>query len=247
MKTWTSTADAALVINGGAIIPRESLHPTLRGRNLIWNKALVELGIPILRTIHGNGIAELGGGVWIDDKHFVANEGSVMNREGLQQVKEVFDRQGIKLLNPRVPGHLDNVTWPAGGTSHPAMWVQFPDYKVATVYPPMVEYNFIKFLKKYDFDILEATPEDYQNSGVNMVNLEPGKVVMPTGADELRRKMESHGIEVITVPINEPARGEGGAGGATHCTLGQLRRDRGPLIKELQENPIEDVAPELVL
>ena len=43
------------MVNGGAIIPREST-PYWRGRSRYVSKALMELGCPILYTVHGNGI-----------------------------------------------------------------------------------------------------------------------------------------------------------------------------------------------
>lgn len=246
IRWFSSSADAAIVINRGAIIPREAWNPISRGRNVVWTRALIEIGVPILYTIHGNGIAELGGCVWLDDNHLVVTEGIIMNREGIGQLKPIFDMHGIEMINARVPGFLDNIRWPAGGTSHPDMWLAFPDVKTALLYPPMVEYNFVKFLKRLSFDIIEVSPEEYLNSGCNLVVIEPGKVVTASGSDRVRREMERRGIQVITVPFDEPAGGKG-AGGAIDCTTCQLIREPGPLVDELKNKSIKEIMPELAV
>ena len=246
IRWFSSSADAAMVIDGGAIIPRAAWNPISRGREAVWNRALIEIGVPILYTIHGNGIGEVGGCVWLDDNHFIVTEGIIMNRDGINQLKPIFKMHGIDLINARVPGFLDNVRWPAGGTSHPDMWVAFPAPRTAVLYPPMVEYNFVKFLKRLDFDIIEASPEEYLKSGCNMVVIEPGKVVTASGSDNVQREMEKRGIEVITVPFDEPA-GGGGAGGAIDCTTCQLIREPGPLVEELVERSVDAIAPELAV
>jgi N-dimethylarginine dimethylaminohydrolase len=246
IRWFSSSADAAVVIDGGAIIPRAAWNPISRGREIIWTRAFTQIGVPILYTLHGTGIGELGGCVWLDDNHFVVTEGIVMNREGIEQIKPIFSRHGINLINARVPGFLDNIHWPAGGTSHPDMWVAFPDVKTAVLYPPMVEYNFVKFLKRLDFDIIEASPEEYLRSGCNMVVVEPGKVITAAGSDNVRREMEKRGIEVIAIPYDEPA-GGAGAGGAIDCTTCQLIREPGPLVEQLLERPLQEVAPELAV
>jgi N-dimethylarginine dimethylaminohydrolase len=110
----------------------------------------------------------------------------------------------------------------------------------------MVEYNFVKLLKRLDFDIIEASPEEYLKSGCNMVVVEPGKVVTAAGSDNVRREMEKRGIEVITVPYDEPAGGEG-AGGAIDCTTCQLIREPGPLVEQLVEKSLREIAPELAV
>jgi N-dimethylarginine dimethylaminohydrolase len=246
IRWFSSSADAATVIDGGAIIPRAAWNPISRGREAIWTQALTKIGVPILYTIHGNGIGEVGGCVWLDDNHFIVTEGIIMNREGIEQLKPIFRMHRIEMINARVPGFLDNIKWPAGGTSHPDMWVAFPDNQVAVLYPPMVEYNFVKFLKRLEFDIIEASPEEYLKSGCNMVVIEPGKVVTAAGSDNVKREMEKRGIEVITVPYDEPAGGEG-AGGAIDCTTCQLIREPGPLVERLMEKPLREIAPELAV
>ena len=59
MKRSISAA-AGFVINGGAIIPREAT-PYWRGRSRYVAQFLMALGCPILYTVHGLGVCEIGG------------------------------------------------------------------------------------------------------------------------------------------------------------------------------------------
>lgn len=59
VRTWGPAS--AFVIKGGAIIPRYGYAPWRRGREVNLAKRLMELGCPILYTVHGKGVLELEG------------------------------------------------------------------------------------------------------------------------------------------------------------------------------------------
>jgi N-dimethylarginine dimethylaminohydrolase len=125
--------------------------------------------------------------------------------------------------------------------SHVDMAIAFPDIGVCVIYPTLVGYNFLRFLKKIKYEIIEVPPEEYKTCVYNMVNLGPGKVVCPDGGKRTIKQMEEKGIEVITTPQSEYIK----LGGAVHCATAALIRDSGPLCKELVTKPLEEIAPEL--
>lgn len=139
-------------------------------------------------------------------------------------------------------GRLENIEWPAGGTSHPDMIVAIPDVGVAVLYPPMCDYTFIRFLKRIKFDIIEVFPENYKYATYNMVVLEPGKVVCPDGDTRTIKEMEKRGIDVIAIPFSEGIK----VGGGVCCSTGKLVRDPGPVVEELVKKPLEEIAPDLL-
>ena len=69
MKRSISAA-AGFVINGGAIIPREAT-PYWRGRSRYVSQFLMGLGCPILYTVHGNGVCEIGASTRMSDDFIV--------------------------------------------------------------------------------------------------------------------------------------------------------------------------------
>ena len=57
--------------------------------------------------------------------------------------------------------------------------------------------------------------------GMNFVTLSPGKIVMPSGAPEIKAKLAASGIEAHEIDVSEYLKGAGGLA----CLTGILRRD----------------------
>ena len=66
IKNLVTLAGGGLVVHGGAILHRYGLGSWQRGREVIWEKTLAALQVPIYLTIHGQGICEPGAGRWLD-------------------------------------------------------------------------------------------------------------------------------------------------------------------------------------
>ena len=104
IKNLVTLAGGGLVVHGGAIVHRYGLGSWQRGREVIWEKVLAALQVPIYLTIHGKGICEPGAGRWLDAKTFVFNESVVANEEGLRQLEFVLSNLGIELDRLPQPG-----------------------------------------------------------------------------------------------------------------------------------------------
>ena len=109
MKRSISAA-AGFVINGGAIIPREAT-PYWRGRSRYVAKALMDLGCPILHTVHGHGVCEIGAAVRMTDDFIVLMLSTDCNREGAEQIIPVLESAGYdRVLLASSPGPLYVIT-----------------------------------------------------------------------------------------------------------------------------------------
>lgn len=240
---WAAT-DAAWVINGGAIIPRGGFFGAQKGREPVWQKALALLDIPIIYTVRGRGVAELGGEVWLDSHHMLVSDGTIMNLEGARQLKQVFEMSDAKLVQIPTSGFYEYTAFPSGGTSHVDMVVGIPDIGVAVIYPPYTGFATVKFFERIGYKLIEVPSDEYLSGVYNMVVLEPGVVMCPTkGAKRTVKKMQEAGIEIVSTEMTESMK----AGGAVHCSTCQLRRDPGPVCEALFETPLEKLAPEFVV
>ena len=76
------TRDPLIMVKGGAIICRMGAL-VRRGEELAIARTLINLGIPILRTISGSGLMEGGSFARINDKTCVIGAGVRVNREGV--------------------------------------------------------------------------------------------------------------------------------------------------------------------
>lgn len=225
MKRAVSAA-AGFVVNSGAIIAREAT-PYWRGRSRYVSQFLSAAGCPILMTVHGKGVCEGGAFTRMADDLIVGMLSTDANQEGIDQVRPVLERAGYRLWVARCPGPLYDFHPEVPGWMHADMWIAPLDAKLALIYPPWCDYETIRYLRSIGYELLEV-PRDEQEAHwpVNMITIEPRKVVMNEGCPKTRALLERHGVETIEVAYDEVQR----YGGGIRCTTMQLVRDPGPRV-----------------
>ena len=182
-----------------------------------------ELGIPIVRTVHGNGVFDGACAVWVDRETVIVGTGSRCNREGLKQVSDTFRDMGVKniitLSIARNQNHLDG-------------FLSIVDTHVAVTYPYITPDIIYEELGKRGFEFVEIPAfEEKINFAANSVAIEPGKIIMPAGSPKTVELLNRKGIEVIELDLNEIKKG----GGSVHCLTAFLKRDDIP-VYEIKED-----------
>jgi N-dimethylarginine dimethylaminohydrolase len=218
--------DPGFVVNGGAIVGHMSL-PYRRGEEYWWSKKVMELGCPILYTVHGNGTFEGGNVVWLDPTHICIGRTARTNQDGIDQVSAI-----LKTVEPQVeeikvvpiPGWLTNLEWPAGGFAHLDCVFGYIDDGLALVYPAGLPYDFIEYLREKDVNMIEVPPEEAKDVVCNIVALGPGKIMTIAGFEKTQKKLEKAGVDAIPFDYTQMAP----IGGGPHCATGPLIRDPGP-------------------
>ena len=220
------SAGVGFVINGGAIIAREA-PPYWRGRSRYVTEYLVSLGCPILYTIHGKGVGEVGAFTRMADDFIVAMLSTDCNQEGLEQIRPVLERSGYHIWAGRSPGALYDFHPEHPGWIHADMWVAPLDVDVALIYPPWCDFETIRYLKSIGYTLVEAGRAEQESVvPINMITVEPRKVIMPAGAPVTKGRLEEVGVEVIEIDYDEVIK----YGGGIRCTTMQLVRDPGPKV-----------------
>jgi len=203
------TRDLGVAVPGGVIIGR--FAPVMRrGEEKSALIKLGEMGIPILRTIHGTGTFEGGNFVFIDNKHVAIGLSSRTNQEGIRQVQETLSILNIEVLIVPLTGyalHLDGA-------------FDMVNVDVALVNVTRLPYYFLEKLKELKIKTIEVHPDDNWNT-INCVSLKPGKIVMISGSDRTIERLEKEKIEVIQIEYNEILKN----GGAPRCSTMPLIRD----------------------
>jgi len=223
MKRSISAA-AGFVINGGAIIPREA-PPYWRGRSRYVSKALMDLGCPILHTVHGHGVCEIGASVRMADDFIVLMLSTDCNREGAEQVLPVLQRAGYeKVLLAHSPGPLYDYHEGVPGWMHADMWIMPLDVRLAMIYPPWCNYQTIRDLHELGYELIEAPRDEIDLYPTNGITIEPRRVIMNESAVKTRALLEAAGVEVISIPYDEVHK----YGGGIRCNTMQLIRNPGP-------------------
>jgi N-dimethylarginine dimethylaminohydrolase len=225
MKRAVSAA-AGFVINGGAILAREAA-PFWRGRSRYISQYLGSIGCPILYTVHGKGVCEGGAFTRMADDFIVGMLSTDCNRDGLEQVRPVLERAGYHVWVGHCPGPLHHFHPEIPGWMHADMWIAPLDRDFALIYPPWCDFETIRYLTSIGYRLIEA-PRDEQErvTPVNLITVEPRRVVMPGPAPKTRALLEREGVEVIEVQYDEVIL----YGGGVRCTTMQLVRDPGPRV-----------------
>ena len=125
------------------------------------------------------------------------------------------------------PGWVDSTGHGNIGTTHADMFLMVPDQGLAVLAPHLVDYAFVRYLKRRDFKIIEVPIEEYWDLAVNAVTLAPGKVVMNAGSPTVVAALEKEGVEVIQVDFSESHKF---AIAGLHCATLELARDPGPML-----------------
>jgi N-dimethylarginine dimethylaminohydrolase len=213
-----------LVVKGGAIVSRQGHASYMRGVEVNFTKFFAEINCPILHTIHGHGICEVGPFVAVAEDVIMGYRSCACNEDGLAQVLSVFDRCGVKEAPMANMGTIVN-DFEAGGEFHLDMVFAVPDLRVAVIYPGYLDYGIYRWLKEKQFRIIEVSKEEHhKHYPANLVTLEPGKVIVDANAKETIRQLES--IEVEVIPFDTTGL-QAGTNGIRCITL-PLVREPGP-------------------
>lgn len=204
--------DLVFMTPEGAIVTRPAM-PVRRGEERYAAKALSNLGVPILRTIAGEGTFEGAMGLWIDRKTVVLASGCRTNRDGYEQVEYELRRMGVTdILHMQIPyghAHIDGL-------------LNMASHDVAMIHASQVPYDVCDALKKKGIKLLECPSriEAKEGLAINYVAVKPGVIVMAEGNPRSQELLEKNGIKVITVDFSEILKGYG----SIHCCTAFLKR-----------------------
>jgi len=197
----------------GAIVCRPAFEAR-RGEEKAVAKTLASLGVPIIKTINGDGYFEGACAMWIDRETVIIGSGSRSNESGCRQVEWELKNIGVtNIIRTQIPY----------GSIHLDGYMNMVDKKKMLIFPWHIAYDCAKALLDMGITLIEATDikEVKQGMAMNVVALEPGKVIMPSGNPVTQSILEEAGVEVIPVEIDEIMKGWG----ALHCTTAFLKRE----------------------
>jgi N-dimethylarginine dimethylaminohydrolase len=204
------TRDSAFAIEGGAIVTR--LAPRMRrGEEADVTRALAALGMPILRTVHGDGLMEGGSFAWINSKTAVVGRSIRVNDSGISQVAEVLAHQGVELVVADLCGysiHIDGA-------------FLMIDVDLALVDASRLPFSFLEKLRDLKIRTIEINPDDNPWI-INGLAVSPGRMLAPPGiSDRTREELDKAKVEVVELEYDRMHHN----GGGIHCSTCPLIRD----------------------
>jgi N-dimethylarginine dimethylaminohydrolase len=204
------TRDSSIAIKGGALVTRMA-RSIRRGEEAHVSKTLANLGMPILRTLHGTALMEGGSFAWLNSKTAVIARSICVNDEGCDQVEQVLNAQGVELLRIDMTGydiHIDGA-------------LTMIDVNVAIVDPDLLPYSFLRKLDEMGITAVEIDAQD-DPWIVNCLAVAPGRVIMPRGiSSATEARLQQLNIDVIEIDYDKLQLN----GGGIHCSTCPLIRD----------------------
>ena len=204
--------DQVFMTPEGAIVTRLAMNER-RGEERFAAKALSDIGVPIVRTISGDGIFEGANAMWVDRKTVILSSGGRANKSGLEQVTFELKRMGVEeIIHMQIPyghAHIDGL-------------LNIASEDTAMIFAPQVPYDVVFALKKKGFKILEcpSVEEAKLYFAINFVAIKPGLIVQPDNNPRSRELLEKNGIKVLPIDFSEIVKGWG----AVHCCSAFLKR-----------------------
>ena len=222
-------AGEALIIKGGAIIDRAGVA-WKRGPQRPTTEFLAKIGCPILYTVHGAGIHEVGGNVlFLDSKHAIQATSLSTNIEGIRQVTPILEEAGIVEQHiAHLPSYLDSMHGRSAAMGfHLVNVLNMVDEKLAVCFPGSVPYDTIRYLQSKGIRLIEVPEEEALNQAGNTLALRPGVIVMAAGNPITTAALRKEGVKVIEMEFATSRHGAG-----PRCIIRDLVRDDGPSLDD---------------
>lgn len=196
----------------GAIVARPASRQRAGEARLV-SRFLADLGIPILLTVHADGLFEGADALWIAPDHVLIGIGRRSNASGAAQVSETLARIGVKCslvdLPPGVQHLLGSVNFLSpgkavynGAARSPAIEAALSAQGIACV-------------------VCTEREEIERDRVLNFVAIDAGHVIAPAGGARTRAQLQRESVRVDSLDVSEYLACAGGIG----CSVGILARD----------------------
>jgi N-dimethylarginine dimethylaminohydrolase len=207
--------DPVIITNKGAILcnmgkEKRRAEPSAAG------EFLLELGIPILGSISGEGTLEGGDVVWIDERTLAVGLGYRTNEEGIRQLKELI----MDIVDEFIVVPLPHWKGP-GDVLHLMSLLSPVDHDLAVVYSRLLPVPFREWLLRRGIRLLDIPDSEFETMACNILAVSPRKCMMISGNPQTKQMLEDKGIEVWEYGGEEISKK--GAGGPTCLTRPLLR------------------------
>jgi len=205
-------ADLFAMTPEGAILARPA-SAVRAGEERLAALRLVELGVPIIRSVSGSATFEGADLLWLNPQTVLLGRGLRTNDAGAAQVSAVLHEMGVSTIQIDLPY----------GTMHLMGMLRIVDRDLAIAWPTRLAHRGVEALRGRGYEVawLPDEREARDEFALNFVTLGPREVLMAAGNPATQAFLEQHGIICHTVEIGEL----GKAAGAIGCLTGVLWRD----------------------
>jgi dimethylargininase len=186
------TYDPAIITDEGAIIFQMG-KKLRKGEEILLQRRLIELDIPVAYKIHGDATVEGGDTLWLDEDTIAIGQGFRTNKEGLLQMREALEPMGVKVIPVDLP-----YFYGPEACLHLMSLISFADHDLAVIYSPLFPVPFWKLLNERGVDLIDVSEAEFNKMGTNILALSPRKIVMLDCTPEVQQRLVDAGCEIHT-------------------------------------------------
>jgi len=187
------TYDASLMTPAGAILMNPG-KPLRAGEQALHREFYDAHGIPVVGEISGEGHAEAGDTLWLDEKTLAVGRGFRTNPAGVSQIESLLAPIGIEVHAFDLP-----VYYGAHACLHLMSLVSLVDTRIGAVTLPLLPVGLYRLMQKLEYQLIDISRDEFEASGTlsaNILALAPGRCIMIDGYPETRAALEAAGIQV---------------------------------------------------
>ncbi|MFW9888069.1 MAG: dimethylarginine dimethylaminohydrolase family protein [Candidatus Thorarchaeota archaeon] len=205
-------ADLIFTTPEGVILARPA-SSVRAGEERFIAESLSRLGIPVLKSIRGNGTFEGADAAWLNSDTVIIGVGFRTNKLGASQVSSLLKEMGIRTVEVEIPP----------GSMHLMGDLRFADHDLAICRPDRVSGKTLDVLREHGFSTHFAPDESEIAFGLSMnfVTLGPKRILTADGNPKTQAFYEDLGLGCQLVDIGEVTKAAGGIG----CLTGILERE----------------------
>ena len=208
--------DWGIVVNDGAIVFNAG-KPARRREADIAEAAFREFGVPVLHRMRSPATAEGGDLLWLNPSLLLVGRTYRTNAEGLAELRSLLEPRGVTVVSSPVPHFRGQAS-----VMHLLSLISLVDRDLAVVYLPLLAVETVELLRAEGVELLEITPEEFENLGCNILALGPRHCLVVAGNRRVRRELEKRRVRVEEFPDAELGLNMGG--GPT-CLVQAVLRD----------------------
>ncbi|MEZ4971834.1 MAG: arginine deiminase family protein [Cyclobacteriaceae bacterium] len=149
-------------------------------------------GITILGEIKSPGTIEGGDVAWLDTKTIAVGLTYRTNREGIDQLKNLLEPNGINVIEVPLPHYKG-----PSDVFHLMSILSPVDKDLAVVYSPLMPISFRNDLLNRGFKLVEVPDNEFDSMGCNVLALASRVCLMVKGNHETKSRLEAQGCKVI--------------------------------------------------
>ena len=207
--------DTSIVTDAGVVLA----HPgkDVRRLEVEYARSIYQnLDVPIIGEIQGAGILEGGDTFWLEEHVRAVGLRYRTNSTGIDQLSTFLRPHDVNVLRVDLPHwrgpdeclHLLSLISPVAE-------------RMAVVHSPLISTTFMQILNDLDWTLIDIPEEEFATQATNVLALAPGKVLMLEENVGTIRRLEAHGVEVLTYKGRELSHNR--QGGPTCLTKPLLR------------------------